>query len=819
MKTKKLLVIILISLSIPIFVHAGMFNDFFNNLFKTSVNQEQTLGAAVLRVEQGGTGIGSYGRGDLITASSTSLFYRLATGTNGQVLKMTSGIPAWGTDSTGGAGGLDTWDILGLVMTPTTSITALTITTATTTLATTTITTTLTVARGIYGNEIHATNELYGSYLVSNFVGSIDMRADPWALSGSSFEITNGNLSLATTGDAYIYFNGGAEYLLWDDGSGDFFFSDDIRTNDTITGSNISVASTTAWNSTYYIVNASSSKWDSTYSIVNSSSSKWDLTYSLVNASSSKWDEAYGWGNHALAGYLTTSTGLAVSNFATDTVSQWVNDSGYITAESDPAWSASSTEYVPYTGATANVDLGANSLVGYLKADGTVDLTGDWTISANNITLTAGTLTANTVSDGTMAMNQGGLTGNSVSVTDLYAKNIYFQDIIDDTKRATFDMSGITTATTRTFTFPDASGTFALTSDFGTLETDPKWTASSTNFANWNAAYGWGNHALAGYLNNSNLYWVANGTSLYSSSTFLKLGIGTTTPASTLQVYGTSTFMGGNVGIGTTDPSLGGTENYSKFTVAGTDNTAIVNVMASNAGIGQVGFVIKRTGTTPERWYQYIPSGSTNLRFYGNGADRVTFTNDGNVGIGTTTPGNTLSVVGTIHGTGNMTILGTITGSNITAASTTNWNTTYYIVNASSSKWDLTYSLVNASSSKWNIAYSSGRVRTVNMAFLNATTSSTNRKDLYWTPGFPVTITEIGCIDDGTSITLSCGEAPWNAIATTSNVANIVCDADSASTTAFQDATIASRNRVLCRVTNVSAATNTWVYIKYNVDD
>ena len=41
----------------------------------------------------------------------------------------------------------------------------------------------------------------------------------------------------------------------------------------------------------------------------------------------------------------------------------------------------------------------------------------------------------------------------------------------------------------------------------------------------------------------------------------------------------------------------------------------------------------------------YKPGNSTDLRFYGNSADRVTFTEDGNVGIGTNNPDKKLHVM------------------------------------------------------------------------------------------------------------------------------------------------------------------------------
>ncbi|HXL79252.1 MAG TPA: hypothetical protein VN951_00125 [Pyrinomonadaceae bacterium] len=109
----------------------------------------------------------------------------------------------------------------------------------------------------------------------------------------------------------------------------------------------------------------------------------------------------------------------------------------------------------------------------------------------------------------------------------------------------------------------------------------------------------------------------------------------------------------GNVGIGTSDPSVGGTENYNRLTVLGSDSTAVAGGLI-NTGSGQIGFTIKRTGTTPSRWYQYIPSGSTDLRFY-NGSDLITLQSGGNVGIGTNSPTKKLDVVGDVNASGTIT--------------------------------------------------------------------------------------------------------------------------------------------------------------------
>lgn len=72
----------------------------------------------------------------------------------------------------------------------------------------------------------------------------------------------------------------------------------------------------------------------------------------------------------------------------------------------------------------------------------------------------------------------------------------------------------------------------------------------------------------------------------------------------------------------------------------GISPTTTLDVAASSAairltgtGTSEVNLVLRRTAGTVAEWSAYIPSGSTELRFY-NGGDRVFLTADGNVGIG-----------------------------------------------------------------------------------------------------------------------------------------------------------------------------------------
>jgi len=96
-------------------------------------------------------------------------------------------------------------------------------------------------------------------------------------------------LAVDDTGEVLI--NG-----LWIDTSGNLATSTSITSAGAIIGSNITAASSTAWDLTADTFNASSSNWEDTYLTVTASSSNWSDTYFMVNASSSNWDTAYvGW--------------------------------------------------------------------------------------------------------------------------------------------------------------------------------------------------------------------------------------------------------------------------------------------------------------------------------------------------------------------------------------------------------------------------------------------------------------------------------------------------------------------------------------------
>jgi len=156
---------------------------------------------------------------------------------------------------------------------------------------------------------------------------------------------------------------------------------------------------------------------------------------------------------------------------------------GALTGNADTATSAGKWT----TGRT--ITLGGD-LTGSVSIDGSANVTLTATVAANSVALgtdttgnymsdvTAGTgisvsHTAGEGSTATISIDTGTTVDKTTAQTltnkSLSDSTTYFIDETDGTKKLQFQLSGITTATTRTLTVPDVSGTIITTGDTGTV--------------------------------------------------------------------------------------------------------------------------------------------------------------------------------------------------------------------------------------------------------------------------------------------------------------------------------------------------------------
>ncbi len=149
---------------------------------------------------------------------------------------------------------------------------------------------------------------------------------------------------------------------------------------------------------------------------------------------------------------------------------------------------------------------------------------------------------------------------------------------------------------------------------------------------------------------------VGNVRSTYDANNYMQLesnsgggvlsGKSSGTVTTLVRTYGDSYFNGGNFGIGTTSPAVklevnGGAGVAAFFKSA--SNVVPVSLFTTNNAISTIGF--KGLGTTSE-YHVRVGANVNDFIAYTNNTEKLRITSAGNVGIGTTSPGQKLDVTG-----------------------------------------------------------------------------------------------------------------------------------------------------------------------------
>ena len=140
-----------------------------------------------------------------------------------------------------------------------------------------------------------------------------------------------------------------------------------------------------------------------------------------------------------------------------------------------------------------------------------------------------------------------------------------------------------------------------------------------------------------------------------------RVGIGTTTPTTILDVVGASKFSG-NLAVDTntlyidaTNHMVGiGTSSPTRFLHINTNSTSVpLLVQAPSTSTSRMSFADSGTSVTTA---QAFGSEGNDLVWYTNNSERMRVASSGSVGIGTISPSTTLDVVGTGKFSGNLTV-------------------------------------------------------------------------------------------------------------------------------------------------------------------
>jgi len=224
-----------------------------------------------------------------------------------------------------------------------------------------------------------------------------------------------------------------------------------------------------------------------------------DFNSWLSGVTPANWDSAYGWGDHSIQGYLKsfTETDPIFSAWLSypPALSEFTNDLGYLIAETDPDFNSWLGTVTPANWDSA-YGWGDHSIQGYLKSFIESDpVFIDWLSyppSLSEFTNDLGYLTAETDPDFNSWL--GGVTpANWDSAYGWGDHSIqgYLKSYIETDPVFTDWLS-----------YPPSLSEFTNDLGYLTAETDPDFNSwlSGVTPANWDSAYGWGDHSIQGYL-------------------------------------------------------------------------------------------------------------------------------------------------------------------------------------------------------------------------------------------------------------------------------------------------------------------------------
>lgn len=628
-------------------------------------------------VGNGGTGLTSFTLGDLLYATTSSALARLGIGTEGQVLKVASGTPVWGEDSTSGATFAQITNGSGVYLDYRPNNVACSADQVLKYNATssrwecsndnggTSFTADgngLELSSATFGLELDGTSlssSASGLRISSGYTGQTSITTLGTITSGTW---NGGVLGIAYggTGTTTVPSNG---QLLIGNGSG--YSLATLGGSGGISISSGAGSATVALNVTGLSTISSADTDD--YLIVYDTSAG-------ANKKISR-NDLFGdvLGSLNYQGSWNASTNSPSLSGGTGTKGHYyvVSTAGSTSIDGISSWSVG--DWIVYNGTAWQKVAATNAVASVFGRTGSITAqSGDYT--ATQVTSSAtGTISATTVQDAlTELMNEKEASVTAGTSAQYYRGDKTWQTLT--TAAVTEHASALyyTDARARAALSETVTGLSYATSS-GVLSLDASYniplTASTTNF---NTAYSWGNHASAGYAvlagasggqtliggtaANNTLVLQANSASAGNTSTNtgiqFKVGNSGATTAMTL-------LNSGNIGIGTTTPgatlSIGGSLRltgalYDNANASGTQGMVLLSTGTSTQWVATSSLGITGSGGSGSGT---VSSGTIGqVAFYGASGTTVSGTSTlvitGNrVGVGSSTPFATFSLTGT----------------------------------------------------------------------------------------------------------------------------------------------------------------------------